>query len=69
MQCVLFIYGDSTPPPIIFKVDQNADYKFMIGIKAVTPETGREKQFVFTFDFSVRGLLKDHVSIKEEEPE
>ncbi|MEM0999161.1 MAG: hypothetical protein AAGN35_19050 [Bacteroidota bacterium] len=66
---VEYIYGDSMPPPIIFKVDQNADYKFLIGIKAVTPETGREKQFVFTFDFSVRGLIKDHKSLAPEEPE
>lgn len=56
---VEYVYGDSMPPPIIFKVDQNNNYKFLIGIKAVTPETGQEKQFGYTFDFTVDGLQRN----------
>lgn len=63
---VEYVYGDSMPPPIIFKVDQNNNYKFNIGIKAVTPETGQEKQFVYTFDFSVDGLLRNGTGWKNE---
>ncbi len=53
---VEYIKGDSLPPPTIFKVDRNSNYRFTVGVKAVTPKTTEEKPFQFPFDFTVTGL-------------
>lgn len=56
---VEYVHGDSLPPPIIYKIDQNNEYRFTIGMKAVTPNTTKEKPFVFTFPFTVNGLIRN----------
>ncbi len=56
---VEYIFGDSMPPPFIFKVNQNDNYTFTVGFKVLTPSTDREKPFPFSFSFNIRGLLRD----------
>lgn len=64
------VFGDSLPPPFIFKVNRNDNYSFTMGFKVLTPKTARERPFPHTFNFTVRGLLRNAPEpLKPEEPE
>lgn len=69
-----YVAGDSTPPPIIYMVDRNGPYTFMIGCKTLTPETAEERRFDYKFDFRIEGLQAgeappDTIPVVEKPPE
>lgn len=53
---VEYVFGDSMPPPFIFKLNESNRFTFQLGFKVLTPETDREKPFPETFSFGVQGL-------------
>ena len=63
-----YVFGDSLPPPFIFKLNRNGTYRLTIGFKTITPETKKESPFYETFTFKVEGMQRDvPVKIEEEE--